>query len=184
MGKKLNNKLKKIGKSWKQKLERISIFSVFFSPHYSDQMSEGSQVSKVTLCVKILKWQWLTHWPRSGIELPGQLKIVFAFFQRISISHLYTKHLQLLPQALISARLSGHLCISWSWCNTSSWTNWYFQCMNNEVLIAKKIFWSPITFPHHAWHVWQHFWTWDYENPRRCFIKFKTKIKVIAQGHF
>ena len=42
-------------------------------------MSEGSQVSKVTLCVKTRKWQWvsdsLTDWPRSSIELPGQLKI-------------------------------------------------------------------------------------------------------------
>ena len=53
---------------------------VFSSWHHTDQMSEGSQVSKVTICVKILKWQWLTavhwltDWPRSGIELPGQLK--------------------------------------------------------------------------------------------------------------
>ena len=31
-------------------------FSVFLSRHHSDQMSEGSQVSKVSLCVKILKW--------------------------------------------------------------------------------------------------------------------------------
>ena len=41
-------------------------------------MSERDQVSKVTLCVKIQKWQTgsqsPTHWPRSGIELPGQLK--------------------------------------------------------------------------------------------------------------
>ena len=38
-------------------------------------MSEGSQVSKVTLCVKILKWQSpKTTTPRVGIELPGQLK--------------------------------------------------------------------------------------------------------------
>ena len=29
--------------------------------HHSDQMSEGSQVSKVALCVKILKWHSLTH---------------------------------------------------------------------------------------------------------------------------
>ena len=36
--------------------------------------SEGSQVSKVTICVKFLKWQSVTEWPRSGIELPGQLK--------------------------------------------------------------------------------------------------------------
>ena len=36
-------------------------------------MSEGSQVSKVTLCVKNLKWQR----PRSGIELPGQLKKLY-----------------------------------------------------------------------------------------------------------
>ena len=28
-----------------------------------------------TLCVKILKWRSVTHLPRSGIELPGQLQI-------------------------------------------------------------------------------------------------------------
>ena len=54
-----------------------SIFS-YFSAHYFDQMSEGSKVSKVTICVEILKWQsltdWLTQWPRSDIGLPGQLK--------------------------------------------------------------------------------------------------------------
>ena len=37
-------------------------------------MSEGSEVSKVSLCVKILKWRSVTPSPRSGIELPGQLK--------------------------------------------------------------------------------------------------------------
>ena len=48
---------------------------VFSSFCLFDQMSEGSQVSEVTLCVKIQKWQWLTHSPkRVGIELPGQLK--------------------------------------------------------------------------------------------------------------
>ena len=35
---------------------------VFLSGHYSDQMTEGSQVLKVTLCVKILTWRSLT-WP-------------------------------------------------------------------------------------------------------------------------
>ena len=30
---------------------------IFLSQHHSDQMSEGSQVSKVTLCVQIPKWQ-------------------------------------------------------------------------------------------------------------------------------
>ena len=52
---------------------------VFSSRHLSDQMSEGYQVSKVTLCVKILKWHSLTHSltqsARVGIELPGQLNI-------------------------------------------------------------------------------------------------------------
>ena len=47
---------------------------VFLSRHHADQISEGSQVSQVTLCVKIQKWQSVTFWPRSGIELPGQLK--------------------------------------------------------------------------------------------------------------
>ena len=35
--------------------------SVFLSRHHSDQMSEGSQVSKVTLCVEVLKWRSVTH---------------------------------------------------------------------------------------------------------------------------
>ena len=30
---------------------------VFLSRHHSDQISEGSEVSKVTLCVEILKWR-------------------------------------------------------------------------------------------------------------------------------
>ena len=34
--------------------------SVILSRHHSDEMSDGSQVSKVTLCVEILKWQWVT----------------------------------------------------------------------------------------------------------------------------
>ena len=49
---------------------------VFLSWINSDQMSRGSQVSKVTICVKFLKWRSVTEWPRSGIELPGQLKII------------------------------------------------------------------------------------------------------------
>ena len=32
----------------------------FLSRRHSDQMSEGSQVSRVTLYVQILKWRWLT----------------------------------------------------------------------------------------------------------------------------
>ena len=34
---------------------------VFLSRHHSDQMSQWSQVSKVTLCVKILKWHSLSQ---------------------------------------------------------------------------------------------------------------------------
>ena len=37
------------------------LFLVFLSRHHSDQMSEGSPVSKVTPCVKILKWHPVTH---------------------------------------------------------------------------------------------------------------------------
>ena len=33
---------------------------VFLSGHRSDQMSEGSQISKVTICVEIPKWQSLS----------------------------------------------------------------------------------------------------------------------------
>ena len=57
-------------------LSFLSVFCllVFSSRHHSGLISVGSQVSKVTLCVKILKWHSLTQWPRSGIELPGQLK--------------------------------------------------------------------------------------------------------------
>ena len=35
---------------------------VFLFRHHSDQMSEGSEVSKVTLCVETLKWQSLSEW--------------------------------------------------------------------------------------------------------------------------
>ena len=45
-------------------------FNFFFSAHPSDQMSEGSQVSNVTLCVEILKWQW----PTTIKVMSGQLK--------------------------------------------------------------------------------------------------------------
>ena len=38
-------------------------------------MSEGSQGSKVIICVRILEWQSLTDPTRAGIELPGQLKV-------------------------------------------------------------------------------------------------------------
>ena len=53
-------------KSWKKVGKKIGLFfkfffNLFFSAHHSDQMSEGAQVSKVTLCVKILKWHPLTH---------------------------------------------------------------------------------------------------------------------------
>ena len=73
--------MEKIRKKCWKKLEKIEKsqkkIQLFFSPHHPDQMSEGSQVSKVTLCVKILKWQSLTQAQRVGIELPGQLKIEF-----------------------------------------------------------------------------------------------------------
>ena len=53
----------------------LSFFLLSFrllSRRHSDQMSEGSQVSKVTLYVQILKCH--NPPPRVGIELPGQLK--------------------------------------------------------------------------------------------------------------
>ena len=69
-------------KSWNfclNKLKKCQPFFLdfFFSAHHPDQMSDGSQVSKVTLCVEILKWHLATTKTktRSGIELPGQLKI-------------------------------------------------------------------------------------------------------------
>ena len=40
----------------------VSLPFVFLSWNLSDQMSEGSEVSNVTLCVKILKWQWVSQW--------------------------------------------------------------------------------------------------------------------------
>ena len=69
-----------IKKSWgkvlnilKKQVEKD--FNFFFSAHHSNQMSEGSQVSKITIYVKILKRHSLTDSPRVGIELPGQLKM-------------------------------------------------------------------------------------------------------------
>ena len=46
----------------------FSLFCVFVSGHHSDQMSEGSQVSKVTICVQIIKWHSMTK------VMPWQLK--------------------------------------------------------------------------------------------------------------
>ena len=47
---------------------------VFLSWHHSDQMSEGSQVSKVTLCDQILNLKWHPVTDNQSTELPGQLK--------------------------------------------------------------------------------------------------------------
>ena len=53
---------------------------VFLSGHHCDHVCEGSQVSNVTLCVKIQTWHWvsdsLTHSliKVRYIELQGQLK--------------------------------------------------------------------------------------------------------------
>ena len=88
------NEKKNLKKNWKN----FNFFQFFFSPHYPDQMSEGYQVSKVTLCVKILKWHLITQWPRVGIELPGQLKrteekLSFFFFPQHAftfINHTFT----------------------------------------------------------------------------------------------
>ena len=48
--------------------------SAFLSRHHPDQISEGSEVSKVSLCVQIAKRLLVTHSARESIELPGQLK--------------------------------------------------------------------------------------------------------------
>ena len=79
MKKKLEKLEKKLGKSWEKLEEKkigknLNFFQLFFSTHHSDQMSDGSQVSKVTICVQILKWH--RRQPRVGIEMPGQLKIL------------------------------------------------------------------------------------------------------------
>ena len=46
-------------KSWRTKLTKVEKQSCgkVGRKNISDQMSEGSQVSKVTLCFQILKWQ-------------------------------------------------------------------------------------------------------------------------------
>ena len=59
---------------WTLSLVFVFCLFVLLSRRHSDHISEGSQVSKVTLCVKNLKWHWPTELQRSGIELPGQLK--------------------------------------------------------------------------------------------------------------
>ena len=59
----------------KKKIFKL-VFNIFFSAHHSDQMSEGSQGPKVTICVQYSKVELypLTQSARVGIELPGQLK--------------------------------------------------------------------------------------------------------------
>ena len=72
VGKKLGKKVrKKYEKCWKKLIKKkIDFFKTFFiffsSANHFDQMSEcdGSQVSKVTICVQILKsarrrWRWI-----------------------------------------------------------------------------------------------------------------------------
>ena len=70
---------KKIEKKNKKKVgKKLFFFQFFFSTHHPDQMLEGSRVSKVTICVRILKSarrrRRRRRRPRVGIELPGQLK--------------------------------------------------------------------------------------------------------------
>ena len=53
---------------WRQgsfaRLRCLSFYlCVFLSGHHSDRISEGSQVSNVTLCVQILKCHWLINRP-------------------------------------------------------------------------------------------------------------------------
>ena len=43
-------------------------FWVFLSRDHSDQMSEESQVSKITICVHVLKWRSVSHSLRANIE--------------------------------------------------------------------------------------------------------------------
>ena len=59
-------------------------------------MSEGSLVSKVTLCVKILKWHSLTQSARVGIELPGQLKRSQDYFIVLDLIKLFKALLDVL----------------------------------------------------------------------------------------
>ena len=56
----------------------LNVFSTcfYFSAHHSDQMSEGSQVSKVTICVKILKWRLLTEMQKAA-SMAGVLVLIF-----------------------------------------------------------------------------------------------------------
>ena len=53
----MNFLLKKMRKRFWIFKKKLKNFNFFCSAHHCDQMSEESQVSKVTLCVKILKWQ-------------------------------------------------------------------------------------------------------------------------------
>ena len=85
LGKKLGKNKEKVGKKlefcFKKKLKKVGIFfyffQLFFSTHHPDQMSEGSRVSEITICVWFLKSarRRRQRRPRGGIELPGQLKI-------------------------------------------------------------------------------------------------------------
>ena len=60
--KKLKNKVKKVEKKSFKKIEKFQFFSTFFfSPHHPDQMSGASQVSKITIHVKIRKWHSVSH---------------------------------------------------------------------------------------------------------------------------
>ena len=47
---------------WHHNIKPSFRLFVFLSRHFSGQMSEGSQVSEVTLCVQILECHWLSQW--------------------------------------------------------------------------------------------------------------------------
>ena len=56
------------------KLNSFLVFVIsLLSRHHADQMSEGSEVSKVTLCVKFLKWHPLTQSVSQSLTDQGQV---------------------------------------------------------------------------------------------------------------
>ena len=108
--------------------------SVSQSRHHSDQMSEVSQVSKITLCVQILKWQWVRV---SVSHLKGRYRAARAAEKLTPVSHfsvIYTKIavpfflLPILPRCSGSpgrfARESYPCCCPSASCWSAWWRSW------------------------------------------------------------
>ena len=92
-------------------------------------------ILKVTRCVEFIKWQSVSEWPRSGIELPGQLKNeeeVGDQLQKVTLVSTVASNLQLLQKGHLHG-LQG----------TMSWPDKFYQTRSPTLYLFKS-FWMTI----------------------------------------